>query len=258
MKVFAVDMDGTFLDSNNAYDKKYFEKLNTEYKDEFKLIVASSNTISHLKTFFKHNDIYFIGSNGAVIAREEEIIDTQFLDTTDINRVLMYLDNKHIYSYVISTLEKSYVNKAAGEQFISRMQHYYNDLIINNLNEMNDITKITIEIKGDMKELIAQLNALCQSSIAVDSGFNCIDITHKRINKAVAIKKVMNILGAKMHDLYVFGDSDNDIEMLKLTKNSFAMANGNDKVKSIAKHEIPSNDENGVLITMEKILKEEL
>ncbi|MCH4984769.1 Cof-type HAD-IIB family hydrolase [Macrococcoides goetzii] len=258
MKVFAVDMDGTFLDSNNAYDKKYFEKLNTEYKDEFKLIVASSNTISHLKTFFKHNDIYFIGSNGAVIAREEEIIDTQFLDTTDINRVLMYLDNKHIYSYVISILEKSYVNKAAGEQFISRMQHYYNDLIINNLNEMNDITKITIEIKGDMKELIAQLNALCQSSIAVDSGFNCIDITHKRINKAVAIKKVMNILGAKMHDLYVFGDSDNDIEMLKLTKNSFAMANGNDKVKSIAKHEIPSNDENGVLITMEKILKEEL
>ncbi|MFC6291446.1 hypothetical protein BHU61_04535 [Macrococcus epidermidis] len=261
MKVFAVDMDGTFLDSDNNYDKKFFERLNTEYKDEFKLLVASSNTISHLKTFFRQKDIYYIGSNGAVIAFDDKIIDTQFLDNTDIYRILKYLNYNNIYSYVTSTLEKSYVNKLAGEQFISRMQNYYNDLIINNLNEMNemnDITKITIEIKGDMKELIAQLNALCQSSIAVYSGFNCIDIIHKGTNKAVAIKKVLNILVANMQDLYVFGDSDNDIEMLKLTKNSFAMANGNDKVKSIAKYEIPSNDENGVLITMEKILKEEL
>ncbi|QYA41386.1 HAD family hydrolase [Macrococcoides bohemicum] len=258
MKVFAVDMDGTFLDSNNTYDMKYFERLNTEYKDEFKLIVASSNTISHLKTFFRQKDIYYIGSNGAVIDFEEKIIDTQFLDTTDINRVLTYLNNMHIYSYVVSTLEKSYVNKVAGEQFINRMQQYYNDLIINNLNEIDGITKITIEIKSDVTELMAQLNALCQSSIAVDSGFNCVDIIHKGINKAVAIKKVMNILGAKMHDLYVFGDSDNDIEMLKLTENSFAMANGNEEVKSIAKYEIPSNDENGVLITMEMILKKEL
>ena len=97
MKVFAVDMDGTFLDSNNTYDMKYFERLNTEYKDEFKLIVASSNTISHLKTFFRQKDIYYIGSNGAVIDFEEKIIDTQFLDTTDINRVLTYLNNMHIY-----------------------------------------------------------------------------------------------------------------------------------------------------------------
>ncbi|TDM49113.1 HAD family hydrolase [Macrococcoides goetzii] len=258
MKVFAVDMDGTFLDSNNNYDKKFFERLNTEYKDEFKLLVASSNTVSHLKTFFEQKDIYYIGSNGAVITFDDKIIDTQFLDYTDINRILKYLNNNNIYSYVASTLEKSYINILAGDQFINRMQHYYNYLIINNLDEMNDITKITIEIKGDMKELIVQLNALCQSSIAVDSGFNCIDIIHKGTNKAVAIKKVMNILGANMNDLYVFGDSDNDIEMLKLTENSFAMTNGNDKVKSIAKTEIPSNDENGVLITMEKILKEEL
>lgn len=261
MKVFAVDMDGTFLDSNYTYDKKYFDRLNTQYKDEFKLIVASSNTISHLKTFFKQKDIYYIGSNGAVIDFEEKIVDTQFLDTTDLNRVLTYLNTNNIYSYVISTLEKSYVNKKAGEKFISRMQHYYNDLIIHNLNKIDNITKVTkvtIELKSDIHEVIAELNTLCQSSIAVDSGFNCIDVINESTNKAVAIKKVMNMIDVNMHDLYVFGDSDNDIEMLKLTGNSFAMANANEKVKSIAKYEIPSNDENGVLITMEKILKKEL
>lgn len=258
MKIFAVDMDGTFLDSDYTYDKKLFENIYLKYKDEFKLLVASSNTVSHLSTFFEQDDIYYIGSNGAVIAFEDKIIDTQFLDTTDFYNIIMYLNDNNIYSYVYSTLEYSYVNKKVKPDFFNRMKNYYNNLLVEEKIKVDNITKITIEIQDDSKQLITRLNKLCQNSIAVDSGFNCIDIIHKETNKALAIKKVMNILGANMHDLYVFGDSDNDIEMLKLTENSFAMANANNNVKSIAKHEVPSNDENGVLTTIEKILKKEL
>lgn len=45
----------------------------------------------------------------------------------------------------------------------------------------------------------------------------------------------------------VFGDGGNDIEMLKLAKYSFAMANAPQEIKSIAHYEAPSNQENGVL-----------
>lgn len=258
MKIFAVDMDGTFLNNNNTYDKGYFKRLNDEFKDDFKLIVASSNTISHLQTFFDKADIFYIGSNGAVVAYDGEIIKKQFVDSRDLNEVITFLNENNIYSYVISTLESSYVNKLAGETFINRMYRYYNNLIIHDEINIKDSTKITIEIQNNAEQLIKQINKMCVNSVAVDSGYNCIDIIHKDTNKAVAVKKVLSNINASVNDLYVFGDSDNDIEMLSLTQNSFAMANANENVKSIAKYEIPSNNENGVLLTMEKILKKEL
>ena len=53
-----------------------------------------------------------------------------------------------------------------------------------------------------------------------------------------------------------FGDSENDLEMLELAGYSFAMENGEEKVKRMAKYIAPSNDEAGVLQVLEQYLKE--
>jgi len=50
--------------------------------------------------------------------------------------------------------------------------------------------------------------------------------------------------------------SDEDIEMLELAGYSFAMENGEEKVKRMAKYIAPSNDEAGVLQVLEQYLKE--
>ncbi|HPA93894.1 MAG TPA: HAD hydrolase family protein, partial [Petrotogaceae bacterium] len=52
----------------------------------------------------------------------------------------------------------------------------------------------------------------------------------------------------------VFGDSQNDISMLQLTENSFAMGNSTENVKNVCKYIIPTNDEEGVAQILEKIL----
>lgn len=51
-----------------------------------------------------------------------------------------------------------------------------------------------------------------------------------------------------------FGDSDNDLEMLALTEHSYAMMNANDKVKKQATFLTSSNDDNGVLVAINKML----
>lgn len=56
--------------------------------------------------------------------------------------------------------------------------------------------------------------------------------------------------------IMAFGDSENDIEMLELAGYSFAMKNGEEKVKRMAKYIAPSNDEAGVLQVLEQYLKE--
>lgn len=48
-------------------------------------------------------------------------------------------------------------------------------------------------------------------------------------------------------------DCGNDIEMLKYCGHSYAMENASREVKNAAKYLCPSNDEDGVLVTLEKI-----
>ena len=51
-------------------------------------------------------------------------------------------------------------------------------------------------------------------------------------------------------------DGENDIEMLKLAGFSYAMENGQDSVKKIAKFIAPSNNDNGVFKVLNKYLNE--
>ena len=46
-----------------------------------------------------------------------------------------------------------------------------------------------------------------------------------------------------------------DIEMLKFCEQSYAMQNATDSVKAAAKNICPPNNEDGVLVTLEKILR---
>ena len=58
----------------------------------------------------------------------------------------------------------------------------------------------------------------------------------------------------KNHEVMVFGDYNNDLEMLALTDYSFAMANAHPDVKKIAKYETRSNNDFGVEQILEKLI----
>ncbi|MGV2875278.1 Cof-type HAD-IIB family hydrolase [Macrococcus capreoli] len=261
MKVFAVDMDGTFLNSQNDYDREMFKDLLELYKNQFYLIVASSNTHHHLKGFFSEQDLYYVASNGAVVMHKDEILHSAFINRNDISNAIQTLDDLKLYSYVISTIDASYVSLNAENAFIKRMHRYYDKLnAVSNL-PLSKVTKITIEVDGtnfDKSEVITLLQHVCNNCAIVDSGFNCIDIIDKSTNKATGIEQVLTRIGKTVNDLYTFGDSDNDLEMLSMTAHGYAMENANSNVKRVAQHLCPSNDDNGVLLTMENILKEEL
>lgn len=48
-------------------------------------------------------------------------------------------------------------------------------------------------------------------------------------------------------DIYVFGDAENDLEMLKITPNAFVMQNAHNNIKTIfSNHTLYSNNQDGV------------
>lgn len=68
--------------------------------------------------------------------------------------------------------------------------------------------------------------------------------------KGVAARKAMEFCGAEK--LFVFGDSENDVDMFGLADRSFAPRNASSVALEKAGEIIPSNEEGGVVLTVEK------
>ncbi len=70
------------------------------------------------------------------------------------------------------------------------------------------------------------------------------------VNKGNTLKQLLNQREIKPEQFLAFGDSNNDLEMLELAGYSYSMANASEQVNQVAKYQAPSNDENGVISTI--------
>lgn len=86
------------------------------------------------------------------------------------------------------------------------------------------------------------------------SGANWVDVSDLNAHKGYALKKVMDEFQIASHEIMVFGDYNNDLEMLELSDYSFAMANAHPNVLKTAKYTTHSNDDFGVERILEKLL----
>lgn len=74
------------------------------------------------------------------------------------------------------------------------------------------------------------------------------------VNKGQGIKYFLRYFDVKPDELIAFGDGMNDKEMIELAGYSYAMKNGDERLKKIAKYEAPSNNDMGVLQVLEHYL----
>lgn len=83
---------------------------------------------------------------------------------------------------------------------------------------------------------------------------NWLDLSPKGITKLVGIKKLMELEGIKDDEVLVMGDSENDATMLSYFKNSVAMGNASDKIKSLANYTTDTNKEDGVAKAIQRFV----
>ena len=74
-------------------------------------------------------------------------------------------------------------------------------------------------------------------------------------HKGFALHKLQQLYNISPAETMVFGDYNNDLEMLALAEFSFAMENAHPNVKAVANYETSSNDDLGVEKILESLLK---
>ena len=91
---------------------------------------------------------------------------------------------------------------------------------------------------------------------AVTGGINNIEISDSAATKGDAMMWLAERLGIDREQIVTFGDSENDITMIKMAGTGVAMGNALDEVKAAADAVTQTNDDDGVAIYLENICRE--
>lgn len=262
IKLIAVDMDGTFLDDRKEYDRTLFLKQYDQMKRKgIKFAVASGNQYYQLISFFPEikDEIAFVAENGAYVVDKGQEVFCGQLDKASADKVINALESFEGINFVVCGKESAYVKNTAPDDFLNSIRHYYHKLIMaDNLYAIEDrLFKLCAKVpQHKALEYVREYEKLVGDVVVpVSSGSGFIDFIMPGLHKANGIGLLQRIWHIGMDETAAFGDGSNDLEMLKSAKYSFAMENGQEIVKSSAKYIAPSNNNKGVLKTIDEILK---
>ncbi|MFD5785804.1 HAD family hydrolase [Streptomyces sp. NPDC127037] len=90
----------------------------------------------------------------------------------------------------------------------------------------------------------------------VMAGPGIVEILPLGLSKATGLSLAARRLGVKAADTIAFGDMPNDIPMFAWARHGVAMANAHDDLKAVAQETTASNDDDGIAVVLERLLRE--
>jgi Cof subfamily protein (haloacid dehalogenase superfamily) len=258
IKLVVSDMDGTLLNSEHEVSARFFELFQALRTRGIHFAAASGRQYNSIVSKLEpiKNQIYVIAENGGLAMQgDREIVSTP-LDPFSKNSILKTLGGSAKIHPVLCARTNAYVS-GHSEKFLMILKEYYTEFeVIDDLFAFDrEVMKIAAYHFDSSEEFIYPLVAPFEESLMVKiSGRHWVDISHADAHKGHALQKIQNELAIGPGETLVFGDYNNDLEMLALSDYSFAMANAHPNVLHAARYRTKSNDQMGVEVILEELL----
>lgn len=262
-QVIAFDMDGTFLSDDKHFNRHLFRQILNQINNRHgHLVVASGDPLGCLLRYFpeEQNQLTIVAENGAQIVDHGQNILIKTLDPNLAHAVVNYLVHTMQIEPVMSGQQQGYFPKDADSEMIKHLSFYYPKyVLVDNFDQLPNDRFFQISFlvaDGEIKPAVQQLNQQFGDRLVVTpSGNGSMDLTNPGVNKGWALQKLLDQWNLTANDLVAFGDGGNDVPMLKLAGQSFAMPNGGQAVHQAADQEaLADNNHDGVLKTIQSLL----
>ncbi|MDY8135211.1 HAD family hydrolase [Aquimarina sp. 2201CG5-10] len=260
IKLVATDMDGTLLNSKGKVSNHFFD-LFSELQDLGVVFVAASgrqyySIIDKLKPI--KDDIFVIAENGALTMQKGKELQTTVIDRETYLELLDITKTLEGSQVILCGRKKGYIEDY-GQDFVNMFTEYYDRFeIVENLADVIDDQYLKIAIcnqKGAEEYLYPALKHLEDKLKVKVSGEIWLDLSHNLANKGHALQQLQESHRILPEETMVFGDYNNDLEMMTRATYSFAMENAHPNVKEVANYITKSNNENGVEYMLAKMIE---
>lgn len=261
IKLVAVDIDGTFVRSDYTYDIPRFKHILSRMQNAgCNFVVASGNQYYQLRDLFPgyYDELSFVAENGAFVKDRKELVFTANMAKETVDFVIDICDEYPEVLNVLCGVNSAYCQRGTVSQdFFELTNIYYHRLQwTDDFKDVKDqILKFAPTVPEEKTYFYYDIfrKRLKGRVEPTTSGHGSIDLIVPGCHKASGLKRLAERWGISPGQCAAFGDGGNDIEMLNYCGYSFAMENAPQNVKNAAKCVCPSNEEDGVLVTLEKL-----
>jgi len=223
-KIFAVDIDGTItLNGMGTIHLGALSKLRA-LKEEGHFIIpvtGRSSVEGYLLSIFGGLTHMAVGENGGCITFGDKIQHK-------------LLGNKGECIHALATIQTKLDVEIKEKPVFPRM------------------TEVVLERTFDIEKARKIINDENLNVVLTDSGY-AFHINSKGVDKGSGFLEALKILDADLNDAIVIGDSDTDIPLFKIVKNSIAVTNSTENLKKIAKIVTTKKSGEGVLEGLDMI-----
>jgi Cof subfamily protein (haloacid dehalogenase superfamily) len=262
IRLVVTDMDGTLLDDAKRIPAGLWSMLAELRRRGVLFSPASGRQYATLARQFADvaEGMAFIAENGTYVVRDGEELSSDTLRPSvaaDIARTVRRLVADGVdVGAVVCGKRSAYVERT-DEAFLAEVRKYYVEhRVVDDVTAVDDdVIKVALFDFGSAEHSTAPaLDTFAATHQVVVSGEHWVDVMNLTADKGAALRGLQRELGITPAQTMVFGDYLNDLEMLDAADWSFAMANAHPEVVRRARYLAPSNNDNGVLRTVARVL----
>lgn len=246
-KLLASDVDGT-LYVNQKIHEKSLEGIKKFRQDGNVFLLCTGRNFGGVKHLFEEYDIEvdgFILCNGAVVLNENfEAIHNENIDDKTIKSLFEEAKDKEEYNFYFADGENLYIIDGYNTHPVISSADMSNKMNVIRINE-NEFYKnsycaniVGIDIKDECTNKAENkkldIENKFKDSVSVYRNLSFIDIVPKNTSKGEGISKVLESYGVKEENVFVIGDSWNDLSMFEKYKNSYTFTYSEDDLKKYA------------------------
>ena len=267
IKLVAIDMDGTLLNSKKELleeTKQYFKNFHNK-NTETLLVICTGRPETGIRPYLKdlgylEENHYIISQNGANIYESQtgkRVMDA-FVDSAAIQKWIE-LGKKHGISVMGAGVDYYY----SFDEDPTEWMEFDVKLVSGKLKRIPTKESLNIDfykilLMGDEEQLNEFETFIPQEwrdeFYVVRSQKYLVEVLTKGVNKAFGLEKLAQKLNIQPSEIAAIGDAANDIEMLEYAGLAIAMGNGSEEVKAIADIVTDTNENNGVIKAIDKLI----
>ncbi|MFF9087757.1 Cof-type HAD-IIB family hydrolase [Streptomyces sp. NPDC014991] len=262
IRLIVTDMDGTLLDDAKRMPGGLWPMLAELRRRGVLFSPASGRQYATLARQFADvaDGMVFIAENGTYVVRDGVELSSDPLDRSVAaavaRTVRRLVAGGADVGAVVCGKRAAYVERT-DEAFLAEVRTYYAEhRIVDDVTAVDDdLIKVALFDFGPAEHTTAPaLAGFAATHQVVVSGEHWVDVMNRTANKGTALRGLQRALGISPAQTMVFGDYLNDLEMLDAADWSFAMAGAHPEVIRRARHLAPSNNDDGVLRTIARVL----
>lgn len=263
--IIALDLDGTLLAEHKYISDRNKQALKKAREKGHKVVISTGRPFRSSQMYYDELelDTPIVNFNGSYTHHPKDKsfgIHHSPIELTTAKKILhsIYdLGMENVFAEVVQDVYAHKMTDELQEIFMMKNGRLFEGKVTETLDV--DPTCLLLSLTEDnvatFRNYLTEMHTNIIEHRSWGAPYHIVEISKSGVNKASGLQKVSSYYNIPKERIIAFGDEDNDMEMIEYAGYGIAMGNGIDELKSIAREVTLSNEEDGIAVYLEQLLK---